>query len=460
MTRTAPVVLAALSACLVLAPVAAHARLQSFSVAATPALWPGFDPSRPDHVVRCDPATPVQIRVSAPEGTRVGIGRHQPRGGSFTVPVPLVPGRAVTVVVDRPGRGGRQVSHVRCLPADLPAWTAQQLGRTEAQWYVLSTLQSHYVYVVDAEGVPVWWTDTHVTPADAKLLVSGDLLYASVRDVRQVRLDGSTVVRLDSPPGTHDHHEVLRLANGDYLLMQYAPVASVDLSAWGQTSGPIVDAGLQRQRPDGTVVWSWSALAHIPLSEVPQVWRRPDAYHVNSAEESASTFVLSFRHLNAVYGIDAVTGAVRWKLGGTPRPESLRVVGDPVFDAGGTIFATHDARVLPDGTLTLHDNGTTTGRPPRALRYRLDLVSRTATLLEQVTDPAAPVSLCCGSARRLPGGNWVMAWGGTTQVAELTATGRPVFRMVTTGFTYRATPVLPGVVSREALRQGMDAQAG
>ena len=65
--------------------------------------------------------------------------------------------------------------------------------------------------------------------------------------------------------------------------------------------------------------------------------------------------IASFRHLDAVYKISKSTGKIVWKLGGTTTPKSLTVKDDP---RAYTLGAQHDARLLPDGTLTVFDNRT------------------------------------------------------------------------------------------------------
>jgi hypothetical protein len=165
-----------------------------------------------------------------------------------------------------------------------------------------------------------------------------------------------------------------------------------------------------------------------------------------------------------VFAIDKTSGAITWKLGGSATPESLKILADPVFAAGGRFGhfgGQHDARMLPDGTITMEDPGSYLGRPPRAVRYQLDLSARTATLVEQVTDPLATNSPATGSARKLPGGDWVMAWGFTPIVTELTPTGSRVFllQFAPGYFNYRAVPVPYGQISPAALRAGMDAMA-
>jgi hypothetical protein len=203
---------------------------------------------------------------------------------------------------------------------------------------------------------------------------------------------------------------------------------------------------------------------HIPASETMATWwpqyiqnqTLADPYHMNSVEPNGAGFVVSFRQLDAVFRIDKATGNILWKLGGTPTPQSLQFVGDTY----GNISGQHDARMLPDGTLTVHDNGSGAGRAPRAVRYSINTTSNTATMVEHITDSVVSASGCCGSARRLAGGNWGVDWGENPVVTELTPAGKEVLRMTFNQpfFTYRAPPIPPGTFSTAALRSAMDAQ--
>jgi Arylsulfotransferase (ASST) len=218
------------------------------------------------------------------------------------------------------------------------------------------------------------------------------------------------------------------------------------------------------------VVWSWDIVDHIPVSETDVQWRGAgagcpvgtcyDPYHWNSIEATPTGYILSFRHLDAIYNIDKASGNIVWKLGGSTRPESLSIMNDPVFSGGSHFGGQHDARVRGDGTLTLFDNGTNLGRPPRAVRYQISTAAKTATLVEQLSDPAlVSNSICCGSARKLPGGNWVFGWGGTNFVTETTSSGARVFllQLTSSPFVYRAIPVPFGQLDRATLRADMDA---
>jgi hypothetical protein len=346
-------------------------------------------------------------------------------------------------------------------------------GTPQAEYYVTTPLgddaAGNYPVIFDNDGVPIWWGPRAQTQF-TELLPNGNVAWTSsiAGPAEERRLDGSLVSSITTSAGPPDGHDLLRLDNGNDVMVANVQRPNVDFSSWGP-SGPgtaaLVDQVIEELTPAGDVVWSWDTADHIPVAETdPQFRRGPglpayDAYHWNSIEATDTGYILSFRHLDAVYNIDKATGSIVWKLGGSPRPESLSIVNDPVFTGGSHFGGQHDARLLGDGSVTLFDDGTNLGRAPRGVRYQIDTGSATATMLEQHTDPVAPAAVCCGSARRLDGGDWVIGWGGLHSVSELTTTDARVFLLeFTNADIYRATPVPPGVLDRAALRAGMDAQ--
>jgi hypothetical protein len=177
---------------------------------------------------------------------------------------------------------------------------------------------------------------------------------------------------------------------------------------------------------------------------------------MNAVEpDGENAILISLRHTDAVYKIDKATGNVVWKLGGTWTPKSLLVKGDPegAYPLGGQ----HDVRLQPDGTISIHDNNTNLPDPPRVVRYAVDEGAKTATLVEEFTDPLAPSSFCCGSARRSADGSWLLSWGGNSLVTEFNAAHERTFRLGFGGsaFSYRAVAA-EGVLGEATLRAGMD----
>jgi hypothetical protein len=443
-----------------------------------PGLFPAFDRSVSDYVTRCGEPTTVSVNVGS--GTTVSIDGQPARSGSFTADVARGVGQRFTIVV-HDATGPPTTHHVRCLPPDFPPWRASRTGTPQAEYYL--TVPGSAIdlgdrpVIFDTNGVPLWWGRSG-RAFSASLLPDGNLGWTPTAGgglpAEERTLDGTLVRTIDPAFGSLDSHDLQVLPNGDTVIVAITQRSGVDLS-WacaGTQCGPanatIEDAVIQELAPDGRLVWSWDVADHIPVSEFdPQFALQELAlgapygvYHWNSIEYTGSGFIVSFRHLNAIYNIDQATGEIVWKLGGTPRPESLTVLDDPMA-VTGVFHGQHDPRLLSDGTVTVHDNGTQV-RSPRAVRYRIDTTTTpgTATLVEQVTDPAIAGAICCGSARKLPGGNWVIGWGGNNTITEASPDGTRVFALDFLPFAlgYRAFPILPGQLDRAALRAGMDAQ--
>jgi Arylsulfotransferase (ASST) len=456
-------------------------------VRSDPALFPAFDPSVSDYVVRCGTGVPTRVWIAPARRAKVAFDGGAARAKPFARSVRLASGQGLSFATVR-GRHGRRY-HLRCLPSDFPGWTVERHGTPQAQGYVVIPSRlfaappgGPYVTVFDGNGVPVWWVLAPHAKNDGKLLPNGDIAWVdgtggidpdSPMSFAEHTLDGPLVRTTYSAGLLTDPHDFQLLANGDYLVGAYSPRDGVDLTPYGGPSdATVLDAVVQELRPDHSLVWSWSSKDHIALSETGRWWAQvlhapgelPDgrmAYdivHLNSVELTNGRLLISARALDAVYEIDAASGAIRWKLGGTSTGDSLAIAGDP--EAGTEFGGQHDARLLPDGSVTVFDNSTDRDRPPRAMRFAVDPAAGTGTLLERISDPSVSRSFCCGSARRLPGGHWVVAWGDNPLFSETTASGRSVLRLAfadPTAMTYRAEPILPGQIRQAALRAGMDA---
>jgi hypothetical protein len=325
--------------------------------------------------------------------------------------------------------------------------------------------------------------NTQLPPLDASLLPDDNVAWAqqhgqdlapgvSSGTYEEHSLNGTLVRTFSIPNGIPtDRHEMQLLPNGNYVVVAYTPRDGVDLSPYGgPANATVLDALVEEITPDRQVAWAWRSSDHIDLAETGRWYQKfvlahpvplrdgrkaYDIVHINAVDPyGPDSFLVSLRHTDAVYAIDKPSGNVLWKLGGRNMPSSLTILNDSVPDFGGQ----HDVRALPDGTISMYDNGTARGRAPRALRFRVDAAQRTATLLQSLSDPEALDSFCCGSARKLPGGNWVISWGGLELVTETTKTGKRVFALHFPALmSYRAFPVLPGRLSRAVLRVGMDA---
>jgi hypothetical protein len=446
------------------------------SITTEPPLFPAFEPGISNYVVRCDPSTPVAVHVSSPTSTLVSVDGRYPRGGIYGEYVSQQPGQRFTIAVTTdPTHDDTKRYNVRCLPTNFPQWSVQTSMYGLTPFFMTAPLSSVFLTrtaIYDRYGVPLWWSDEQVT-IFSTLLPNGNVAAMIDGGVEERTLDGTLVRTVNTVGGRADPHDVLLLPNGHFVMVTIQPRTGVDLTPLGgPANASVCDHVIQEIDPnDGSVVWSWDTYDHIPPTEMDPQWFSSfiasgptapdcgyDVYHWNAIEPTGTGFILSFRHLDAVFDVDQASGDVVWKLGGSPRPESLTVVGDPVFTGGSHFGGQHDSRLLPDGTVTLFDDGSNLGRAPRAVRYSIDTSARTATLLDAVVDPQIATSSCCGSARYQGSGVWVVGWGGNEVASETVGSLRQYALTFPGGNVYRVMPLSASQVSVAQLDAAMDAR--
>lgn len=416
-------------------------------------LYPEFDPSVHRYVSRCGhDVAPIRDRHVRPgEDFRFTTGD----GSSYSV---------------------------RCLPADFPAWRFEPLGEIEPGLFVVSFRASRdsrpWVIVFDHEGTPRWWYSSATRALWGQVLSDGTISWArsfgdgyglDPRMAHEVRTPAGKLLRLVRTRGSIiDGHEFREVAEGRVLVDSYHP-ETADLRRYG---GPrraaIVSAEVQELDLDGGVRWRWNSRGKIALGETGRWWRSVlsnprrrlqgreafDPVHINAIEpRGPGEVVISTRHTDAIYGIDRSSGEIAWKLGGSRTGKSLRVLGDPAQKLFG---GQHDARIAADGSLSVYDNGKDRPRRPRVAFYRLDPQNGTARYEGQLNDPAVKESHCCGSARELAGGGWLVSWGDNPLVTAFDAEERIVFRLELPASTFRAVPVPAGAVSIAELDRGLE----
>jgi hypothetical protein len=58
---------------------------------------------------------------------------------------------------------------------------------------------------------------------------------------------------------------------------------------------------------------------------------------------------------------------------------------------------------------------------------KLDTATKTATLAAQFVRTPGLLTLCCGNAQLLSGGNWMVGWGGLPNLTEFNAQGQMIY---------------------------------
>lgn len=379
--------------------------------------------------------------------------------------------------------GRRQEYSVRCLPADFPEWQFEDLGSAAPGLFAVSFKASRderpWVIVFDEKGIPRWWYNPATRALWAQILDHGTISWArsfgdgyglDPRMAHEVRSPDGKLRRLVRTEGSIvDGHELRELGNGNVLVDSYVPETADLRRVGGPRRAAIVSAEIQELDPRGRLLWRWNSRGKIALEETGRWWRNVlsngrrrlqgreafDPVHINSIEPRGEReVVISTRHTDAVYGIRRSTGEILWKLGGSETGKSLRVVGDPAHRLLG---GQHDARIDDDGRLSVYDNGKDRPRRPRVVFYRLNLEQGRARYLGQLNDPEVRTSHCCGSARQLAGGGWLVSWGDNPLVTAFDTQKQVVFRLKLAASTFRAVPVPPAATTPAELERGMEA---
>ncbi len=224
-----------------------------------------------------------------------------------------------------------------------------------------------------------------------------------------------------------DLHDVKLTPQGTALVTAFVPVEADLSSVGGPKDGTVLDGVVQEvDVKTRRVVWTWHALGHVPISASESGKANPgeayDYFHVNSVQQLPDgNLLISARNTWAVYEISRITGKVIWTLGGK----------DSDFQMGsGTSFEwQHDARMQPDGTLTVFDDANTPEEEvqSRALRLDVDASRMRVTLRHAYAHSPKELPSAMGSMQLLRDGNVFVGWGTEPNFSEYTPSGRQVF---------------------------------
>ena len=221
-----------------------------------------------------------------------------------------------------------------------------------------------------------------------------------------------------------DLHEFRLTPEGTAWIDAFAPIHMNLSPVHGDSNGTVSDSVIQEiDVKTGLVMWEWHALGHIPLSEshnvLPTSGYPWDYVHINSISPGTDGDVLlSSRNTWALYDVAIRSGRVRWRLGGD----------DSRFKLGpGThIYWQHDAEFQPGGLISVFDNGSDPPKEKQSRGLLLDpnFATHTVALVKQFVNPTKTLLASSqGDMLSLPGGNWLMGYGGLPNFTEYDSSG-------------------------------------
>jgi hypothetical protein len=311
--------------------------------------------------------------------------------------------------------------------------------------------------IVDNEGKVVWFRPLQET-------------YGRAMDFKaQTYRGGPVLTWMEEGSGEyvicdHTYHEIARIEAGngfegdpheflispqDTALITIFNRVPRDLSSVGGPKESVAVQGVVQEIDieTGEVLLEWESLDHVGLDES---YGKPgqdiessgiDYFHLNSIDvDHDDNLLICARKTCAVYKIDRKSGEIIWRLGGKKSD----------FEMGpGTRFAfQHDARRLPDGTISIFDNGDTvfesgfpkTVEESRAIVLDVDEMRMKASLAREYDHPDKLYADAAGNAQLLPNGDMFVGWGRALSISEFAHDGELLLdlRLKYENKTYRA----------------------
>jgi hypothetical protein len=287
-----------------------------------------------------------------------------------------------------------------------------------------------FLMIVDNTGTPLFTRQMVTVCYDFKRQPNGQLTYW---DSKFLVLDSSytKVEQIECRNGySTDPHELQFLPNGHALLLGF-DVQAMDLRKLvpgGRTDANVIGLVIQELDKQRNVVFQWRSFDHYKIADATNIEFSDytiDAVHGNALDvDKEGNILLSSRNLDEITKIDRNTGAILWRLGG--KNNQFTFLNDSIG-----FSRQHDVRVLPNGNITLFDNGNYhTPQFSRALEYAVNAQKKTATLVWYYRNAPDIFGNALGSVQRLPNGNTLIGWGAANPtLTEVTQGGTKVLEM-------------------------------
>jgi hypothetical protein len=497
--------------------------LASDDAGSTRTLVPAFSPDVHDYAIRCTEGTnAITVSMTATPGSSTLLISPDPSPSlpQQTLTVDVTENQAIIAAAT--DNDATNEYWIRCLPHDFPLtqWTPHpDVGTPSPGYYMIGTAipttSGCYAMVLDSHGTPVWYTQSTPQPGlgwcvfDVDAVVPGAITFDAVDDsptqFELHPLDLSATTKI-APAGSInvDLHDLRLLANGDYLVLSSPVQTGVNLAGLQIPLGdggvetlsgsqPIAACNLVEFKPDGTVVWTWSATDHfdavadsieptfLPIASSSNLV--VDPFHCNAVDVDPGNgnLLVSAREMNSIFYIERSTGHVLWKMGGAQASKD----GATYISVADPFALQHDVRLQPDwsstcnggsGHISIFDDEIAGGSAPaRAVVYDVvvgaddggtasdggckdggsNTAPGTATVAWQRA--GAGPSAAMGSFRIDPDGSRVIGWGLVPGAGftEVDADGNALLDMTFAdeNSSYRAIKVPTSTFDLDALRR-------
>ncbi|MHA2277221.1 MAG: aryl-sulfate sulfotransferase, partial [Candidatus Kariarchaeaceae archaeon] len=234
-----------------------------------------------------------------------------------------------------------------------------------------------------------------------------------------------------------DNHDFQLLPSGHSLLMAYdwQPVRMDTIVPGGDSSAYVIGLIVQELDESKNVIFQWRSWDHFQITDATEdidlTKATIDYVHGNAIEvDYDGHLLISSRHLDEITKINRQTGEIIWRFGGKKsRNNQFLFINDTI-----TFSHQHDIRRLPNGNITLFDNGNLhVPQISRSREYQIDEVNKIANLIWSYNSDPEKYSIAMGSTQRLSNHNTLIGWGwfstGYLAVSEVAADGLVKFEL-------------------------------
>lgn len=269
----------------------------------------------------------------------------------------------------------------------------------------------------------------------------GVILDSSYRTVKTVEAVGAGA--------SSDMHEfkLTPFTNGTTALMTVYQPRQYDLTTNARFNvlggmGWVVESVFQEVDIEtGSLIFEWRSLDHIDPGEA---WTLPgttdtsgdglheqspwDYFHINSIDKNEQgDYLISARHVSAIYRISGKDGSIMWQMGGAGKPTFRHTNFEFSYQHHARWFfenTTHEVISFYDNASNGYDNST--GEFSHGWVVQIDKTAKTATVVAEWGAPELDGGLLSGSQgnmQLLPNGGCHIGWGEHAYFSEHTADG-------------------------------------
>jgi hypothetical protein len=297
----------------------------------------------------------------------------------------------------------------------------------------------NFLFILDSAANIVDSVRVNGSPFDFRIQPNGLLSYARgsfagriprpEEELQHIILDSNLEV-VDSFKMKNGYraifHEFQMLPNGHVMMVSFHDI-TFDMSTivpGGQTNCSLQICIIQEQDLDRNVVFEWRNIDYIPITDSDFDLTLPTVQYatINAFDmDNDGNILASIRNLSEIMKINRATGEIMWRMG-SPRGE-FTFVGEHEENAPYYFARQHNIRKLPNGNITLFDNGNF-HEPPysRGVEYSLDEENKIATLISEIRYPNGNIfAPGGGNAQKFPDGGWMLGHSPNPQYVKRNA---------------------------------------